>query len=157
VKKLLSDIEAKGDIYLGDYEGFYCVNCEEFKAPNELIDGQCPIHHIEPKRIKEKNYFFKLSVYRDQLLKYYADNPNFVQPESARNKMLDYIKNDLADVSISRQAQVWGIRLPQDENHAVYVWFDALINYLTVAGYAADDTKFQKFWPADLHLIGKGS
>lgn len=155
VRKLLSAIEAKGDIYLGDYEGFYCVSCEEFKAPNELVDGACPIHHTEPKRIKEKNYFFKLSAYRDALLAHYEKHPDFVQPASARNKMLDYIKNDLADVSISRQAQAWGIRLPQDDSHAVYVWFDALINYLTVAGYANDDAKFQKFWPADLHLIGK--
>lgn len=155
VKKLLSAIEAKGDIYLGDYEGFYCVSCEEFKAPNEIVDGKCPIHHTEPKRIKEKNYFFKLAAYRETLLEYYENHPDFVQPESAHNKMLDYIKNDLADISISRQAQKWGIRLPQDETHAVYVWFDALINYLTVAGYAEGGAKFQKFWPADLHLIGK--
>lgn len=155
VKKFLTAIEQKGDIELGEYEGFYCVGCEEFKNESDLVNGLCPVHKTKPKKIKEKNYFFKLSRYRGRLLKHYEQNPDFVHPESARNKMLDYIKNDLADISISRQAQAWGIRLPQDPKHAVYVWFDALINYLTVAGYGSDEKKFQTFWPADLHLVGK--
>ena len=153
VEALIKKLEAKGDIYLGDYVGFYCVGCEEFKAPNQLADGTCPIHKTVPKEIKEKNYFFKLTGYKDALLKHYAENPGFLQPESARNKMLDYIENEIADISISRQSQEWGIRLPNDPTHAVYVWFDALINYLTVTGYPNES--YKKWWPADTHIIGK--
>lgn len=155
VETLLKTIADHGDIYLGDYEGWYCVGCEAFVAENELVDGKCPVHRTEPKRIKEKNYFFRLSQYRDALLDHYQKCPEFVQPESARNKMLHYIENEIKDISISRQAQEWGIRLPQDSSHAVYVWFDALINYLTVTGYPTNEESFHKFWPADLHLIGK--
>lgn len=154
VKALLEKIGASGDIYAGDYEGYYCVGCEDFVSENELVDGLCPIHKTEPKKIKEKNYFFRLSKYRETLLKHYNTQPDFVQPESARNKMLHYIGKEMEDVSISRQAQEWGIRLPQDETHAIYVWIDALINYLTVTGYP-DEAKTGQWWPADLHLIGK--
>jgi methionyl-tRNA synthetase len=153
VKALLEAIWAKGDIYLGDYIGYYCVACEAFVTEKELVDGTCPIHHTIPQEIKEKNYFFNLSKYRDQLLKYYQEHEDFVQPQSIRNNMLDYIANEMADISISRQSQEWGIRLPQDPEHAVYVWFDALINYLTVTGYPQDS--YKEFWPADLHIIGK--
>lgn len=155
VAALLEKIEQKGDIYLGDYEGFYCVGCEAFKAENELVDGKCPIHHTVPEKIKEKNYFFKLSHYRDALLKHFADNLDFLQPVSARNKMLHYIEHEMEDISISRQSQAWGIRMPNDEEHAVYVWFDALINYLTAAGYTTDESSFNQYWPPDLHLVGK--
>ena len=154
VTALLSAIEAKGDIYMGEYKGLYCVGCEEFIAEKDLVDGKCAIHQTAPKEIKENNYFFRLSNYRDQLLKYFEDNLEFVKPDSARNKVLDYIKNDLADISISRQAQEWGIRLQSDPTHAVYVWFDALINYLTVTGYP-DEENSREFWPADIHLVGK--
>lgn len=153
VETIIKKLEGKGDIYLGDYVGFYCVGCEEFKAPNELQDGKCPIHGTVPKEIKEKNYFFKLTNYKDALLKHYAAHPEFLQPESAKNKMLYYIENEIADISISRQSQQWGIRLPNDPTHAVYVWFDALINYLTVTGYP--NPGFEKWWPADMHIIGK--
>lgn len=179
VKALLTKITEQGDIYLGDYEGYYCVGCEAFVAEKDLIDGKCPIHNTVPQKIKEKNYFFKLSKYRDQLLALFAQNPDFVQPESVKNKVIDYLTNDLADISISRASQEWGIRLPQDPTHAVYVWFDALVNYLTAAGYPARAGKtpegvrnpgdkvpdplpgvkeardFAQYWPADLHLIGK--
>jgi methionyl-tRNA synthetase len=155
VAKLLLAIEQSDDIYLGDYEGYYCVGCEAFISASELVDSACPIHRTKPEKIKEKNYFFRLSNYRDRLLKHYQKQPDFIQPTSARNKMLHYIEHEMADISISRQAQEWGIRLPQDNNHAIYVWFDALINYLTVAGYGADEEKFARFWPADVHLIGK--
>lgn len=153
VQTFLGNIK-KDDIYLGEYEGFYCVGCESFIAEKELVDGKCPDHAKEPKVIKEKNYFFRLSNYRDQLLKYYEQNPTFVQPSSARNKMLHYIEHEMEDISISRQAQDWGIRMPQDSKHAVYVWFDALINYLTATGYP-DTEKSKEFWPADIHVIGK--
>ncbi|MBI3255529.1 MAG: methionine--tRNA ligase [Candidatus Andersenbacteria bacterium] len=153
VEAIIKKLEAKGDIYLGDYVGFYCVGCEEFKPPNQLQDGKCPIHGTIPKEIKEKNYFFKLTNYQDALLKHYAEHPEFLQPESAKNKMLYYIEHEIADISISRQSQEWGIRLPNDPTHAVYVWFDALINYLTVTGYP--NPGFAKWWPADMHVIGK--
>lgn len=153
VHAMIAAMQEKGDIYLGDYQGYYCVGCEEFIAEKDLVDGKCAIHKTEPKVIKEKNYFFKLTKYRDQLLAWYKENPNAVRPESARNKMLSYITDEMQDISISRQAGQWGIRFPQDESHAVYVWFDALINYLTVTGYP--DDSFKKWWPADLHLIGK--
>ncbi|MEX1998036.1 MAG: methionine--tRNA ligase [Candidatus Andersenbacteria bacterium] len=155
VTHLLEAITAHGDIYLGDYVGFYCVDCETFIAAKDLVDGLCPIHHTRPQEIKEKNYFFRLRNYQQQLLDHYAAHPDFVQPVSARNKLLYYIEHEMEDISISRQAQAWGIRLPQDPSHAVYVWFDALINYLTVAGYPDDQEKFSQYWPADLHLIGK--
>lgn len=154
VEALIEKIEKAGLIYLGDYVGFYCVGCEEFKAEKDLVDGKCPIHKTEPQQIKEKNYFFKLSEFKDQLLQHYAKHPEFVQPASARNKMLYYIEHELSDISISRQAQEWGIRMPSDPTHAVYVWVDALINYLTVTGYP-DAEKSKEFWPADVHIIGK--
>ncbi len=153
VQAMISVMQAKGDVYLGDYKGYYCVGCEEFKAEKDLVDGKCAIHKTEPKIIQEKNYFFRLSNYRDQLLKWYEDFPEAIQPMSARNKMLSYITDEMEDISISRQSQKWGIRFPEDEEHAVYVWFDALINYLTVTGYPEEG--FEKWWPANVHLIGK--
>lgn len=153
VQSMITKMEEAGDIYLGDYEGYYCVGCEEFIAEKDLVDGKCAIHKTEPKIIREKNYFFKLTKYKDQLLAWYTENPDAVQPTSARNKMLSYITDELHDVSISRQSQEWGIRFPKDDKHAVYVWFDALINYLTVTGYP--DAGYKAWWPADLHLIGK--
>lgn len=153
VQAMVAAMEATGDIYLGDYEGYYCVGCEEFIKKKDLIDEKCAIHKTEPKVIKEQNYFFKLSKYRDQLLAWYEANPKVVEPTSARNKMLAYISDEMEDISISRQAQEWGIRFPKDDKHAVYVWFDALINYLTVTGYPKSG--YEKTWPADLHLIGK--
>lgn len=155
VKKVISLIESQGDIYLGDYQGKYCLGCEAFVAEKDLVDGLCPDHHTKPQMIKEKNYFFRLSKYRTALQEHFASHPSFLEPASARNKVLDYINNELADISISRQAQAWGIPLPQDPTHAVYVWFDALINYLTVTGYPSDQAKYKRYWPANLHLIGK--
>ena len=151
VKQMLKTIEQQGDIYLGEYEGLYCTGCEAFLKEDDLLDGSCPVHKTPPKKIKEKNYFFRLSKYRDALLDHYRSHPDFVRPDSARNEVLNYIENHLEDISISRQSQAWGIRLPQDESHAIYVWFDALINYLTVAGYPASD----KWWPADMHIVGR--
>lgn len=154
VQEMVKNIEAGGDIYLGDYVGFYCVGCEEFKAVKDLVDGKCAIHKTQPKEIKEKNYFFRLSNYRQQLLDYYLKHPNFVQPASARNKMLDYIEHEMTDISMSRQGEEWGLRMPNDTSHAVYVWVDALINYLTAVGYPEEE-KMKPWWPADVHVIGK--
>lgn len=153
VQTMISAMQAKGDIYLGDYQGYYCVGCEEFKAEKDLVDGKCATHKTEPKIIEEKNYFFKLSNYRAQLLQWYKEHPDAVQPTSARNKMLSYITDEMEDISISRQSQQWGIRFPKDPEHAVYVWFDALMNYLTVTGYP--NAGFEKWWPANVHVIGK--
>lgn len=153
VMAMIKKIEAAGDIELKDYIGLYCIGCEEFKAEKDLVDGKCPIHGTQPKQIKEKNYFFKLSTYKEKLLEHYKHNPEFLQPESARNKMLYYIANEMEDISISRQGQEWGIRMPNDPTHAVYVWFDALINYLTVTSYPKQG--YESWWPADIHMIGK--
>lgn len=149
-------VNAQGDIYQGDYEGLYCVGCEAFKAESDLDEeGNCPDHKKKPEVIKEQNYFFKLTKYRDKLLQHIEEHPEFIQPEKRRNEVVSYIKDFMTDVSISRQAMEWGIRLPIDESHAMYVWFDALINYLSGVGFAQDEIKFGKYWPADVHLVGK--
>ncbi len=144
-----------GDIYEGVYEGWYCVSCEEFKPEKGLIDGLCPVHRTKPDWIKEKNYFFKLSKYRDALLAHYAAHPAFVVPDSRRNEMLRLLEGGLDDISVSRAGQSWGIPMPFDPNSVVYVWYDALINYAAAVGYGTDEAEFTKWWPASLHLIGK--
>ncbi len=146
----------KGDIYPGEYEGLYCVGCEKFITESELDEnGECPDHKKKPEAIKERNYFFKLTKYRDRLLEHIERHPEFIQPEKRRNEVVSYIKDFMEDFSISRQAMEWGIRLPTDEKHAIYVWFDALLNYLSGIGFVQDEIKFDKFWPADIQLIGK--
>lgn len=150
-------VNEKGDIYLGEYEGMYCVGCEEFKTESELNDeGNCPEHKIKPEVIKEKNYFFKLSKYRDQLLEHIEKHPEFIKPEKRRNEVISYVKNYMTDISISRQSMEWGITLPIDEEHKIYVWFDALLNYFSGIGYGQDEIKFNKYWPADAQIVGKG-
>ena len=144
-----------GDVYPGEYEGWYCVSCEAFKQEKDLIDGLCPIHRTRPDWIKERNYFFRLSAYRDRLLQHYADHPDFVEPESRRNEMLRLLESGLEDISVSRAGQAWGIPLPFDPGSVVYVWYDALINYAAAVGYGTDDALFERWWPADLHLVGK--
>ncbi len=144
-----------GDIYEGVYEGWYCVSCEEFKPEKGLIDGLCPVHRTKPDWIKEKNYFFKLSKYRDAILAHYAAHPEFVVPDSRRNEMLRLLEGGLEDISVSRAGQSWGIPMPFDPKSVVYVWYDALINYAAAVGYGTDETEFSKWWPASLHLIGK--
>jgi len=155
VKKFFEQVYKKGDIYKGIYEGFYCVGCEAFITKSDLIDGKCPIHKTEPKKIKEENYFFRASRYKNDLLKYIKKNPNFILPEERKNEIINYLKNHFEDISISRQSVRWGIPLPIDKTQVIYVWFDALINYLTGIGYGWDEKKFKKYWPADLHLVGK--
>ena len=145
-----------GDIYEGVYEGWYCVSCEAFKQEKDLVDGHCPVHPtIKPEWIKEKNWFFRLSKYQTPLLDHYAANPSFIEPEVRRNEILRLVEAGLEDISVSRAGQSWGIPLPFDQKSVVYVWFDALINYAAAVGYGWDDGKFQKWWPADLHVIGK--
>ena len=144
-----------GDIYEGHYEGWYCVACEAFKQEKDLVDGKCPIHPTTPEWIREKNYFFRLSKYQQPLLEHYAAHPEFIQPEIRRNEILRLVESGLEDISISRAGQSWGIPLPFDPSSVVYVWFDALINYVAAVGYGTDDALFAKWWPADLHVIGK--
>ncbi|MEZ5318617.1 MAG: methionine--tRNA ligase [Vicinamibacterales bacterium] len=144
-----------GDIYEGLYEGWYCVSCEAFKQEKDLVDGLCPIHRLKPEWIKERNYFFRLSAFRDRLLAHYAAHPEFVAPESRRNEMLRLIEAGLEDISVSRAGQSWGIPLPFDPASVAYVWYDALINYAAAVGLGHDPAMFETWWPANLHVIGK--
>ncbi len=156
VRYLFQRIHDNGYIYEGEYEGLYCEGCEEFKAEKDLEDGRCPRHQVEAKHIKEKNYFFALSKFSDRLEKHIRENPEFIRPDMRRNEILKVIEGGLEDVSVSRRGRDWGVRLPIDESHVVYVWFDALINYISALGFGEDpDPKFRKYWPADCHIIGK--
>ena len=155
VQRLVTACRANGDVYEGLYEGYYCVSCEAFKQDKDLIDGKCAVHLTQPEWIREKNHFFRLSRYRQPLLDHYAAHPEFIQPEVRRNEILRLVEAGLEDISISRAGQSWGIPLPFDESSVVYVWFDALINYASAVGYGTDDQQFARWWPADLHVIGK--
>jgi len=151
-------VKKSGDIYEGEYEGWYCTGCEAFKKDSELVNERCPLHPNKAlERLKEKNYFFRLSAYRDQLLALYDQGGDFVMPESRRHEVRNYVAEHLADISISRESRVVpvGIPVPGDPSQRIYVWFDALLNYLTVIGYGTDEDRFKKWWPADLHLVGK--
>ena len=157
VQRLLSAVHDNGrdDIYLGTYEGLYCVSCELYYTEDELVDGKCPIHERPVERVTQENYFFRLSAYQDRLLEHYEREPSRVEPETRRNEVLSLIKGGLLDFSISRTNFDWGIPLPWDPQHVCYVWFDALTNYITAAGYGSDDARFAATWPADIHMIGK--
>jgi methionyl-tRNA synthetase len=157
VQRLLTAVHDNGrdDIYLGTYEGLYCVSCEAYYTEDELVDGMCPIHGTPVERMVEENYFFRLSAYAERLLEHYERHPKAVQPETRRNEVLSLIRGGLQDFSISRTTFRWGIPLPWDPNHVCYVWFDALTNYITAAGYGTDEARFARVWPANDHLIGK--
>lgn len=155
IKRFFEAVYKSGDIYKGKYEGLYCPACEAYVGKADLVLGKCPIHKIKPRKIKEENYFFRFKKYEDKLLEYIEKNPEFIQPEARRNEIVNYISHHLEDISISRVSQEWGIPVPIDKTQALYVWFDALINYLTGVGFAKDEKNFSKWWPADLHLVGK--
>ncbi|MFZ6015108.1 MAG: methionine--tRNA ligase [Patescibacteria group bacterium] len=159
VERFWRAVEKSGDIYKDTYERHYCVGCEDFKTDSELNDdGRCPLHPTKNlELIKEENYFFKASAYKDELLKLFHERPEFIQPPKRLNEVRSYVKNAYADFSISREAKnlSCGIPVPGDEGQRIYVWFDALINYMSAVGYGADDELFQKWWPANLHLVGK--
>jgi methionyl-tRNA synthetase len=156
VQKLAQAAYDAGDIYEGVYEGWYCVSCEAFKPEKDLVDGKCPLHPtLTPEWIREKNFFFRLSKYRDRLIEHFEANPSFLEPEIRRNEILRLLDAGLDDISMSRAGQSWGVPLPFDPDSVVYVWFDALINYATAVGYGTDDAKLANWWPADLHVIGK--
>ncbi|MFI1761576.1 methionine--tRNA ligase [Streptomyces sp. NPDC020800] len=163
VQEFVQDLYDKGEIYQGGYEGPYCVGCEEYKLPGELIDGEgefaglklCPIHRRPVEILSEENYFFRLSAYADRLLAHYEANPGFVRPESARNEVVNFVRQGLQDLSVSRSTFDWGIPVPFDDRHVIYVWVDALLNYATAVGYNENREKFEATFPADVHLVGK--
>ncbi len=155
VQAFVERLHERGEIYLGTYTGPYCVSCEEFKQEKELVDGKCPIHGRPVEILEEENYFFPLSRYEDRLLELYEEVPTSVLPEFRRNEVVAFVRGGLQDLSISRSGTDWGIPLPWDPNHVVYVWVDALLNYATAVGFGADDEMFGRLWPADLHIIGK--
>ncbi len=160
VQHIFQKCYENGDIYLGKYEGWYCVGCEEFKTETEIkdLDYKCPIHQKKCEKIVEESYFFRLSKYTDKLLELYEKNPDFIQPDYRRNEVIAFVKQGLKDLSVSRKRDrvKWGIPVPFDENHTIYVWFDALTNYLTAVGYPDTQSQmFKTFWPADVHIVGK--
>ncbi len=158
VQKIFKKMYEKGDIYLGEYKGLYCTPCESFWTESQLVDGKCPDCGREVKEASEETYFFRLSKYQERLEKLLEDNPKFLQPDSRRNEMLNnFIKPGLQDLCISRTSFDWGIKVPFNDKHVVYVWLDALTNYITNIGYDVDNSsdEFKKYWPCDLHLIGK--
>jgi methionyl-tRNA synthetase len=155
-QKFLQAVYDAGDIYKKAYSAPYCEGCEEFKTERDLVDGKCPNHPQKALRlVEEENYFFRLSAYRDRLLAHYEANPGFIQPESRRNEIVSLATSGLQDVSISRKNFTWGIPVPFDGEQTIYVWFDALLNYITAVGYGTNDALFEQWWPADVHVIGK--
>jgi methionyl-tRNA synthetase len=145
-----------GDIYLGEYEDWYCTPCETFWTETQLMDGCCPDCGRPTEKLKEESFFFRMSRFQEALLRHIEENPDFIQPRSRRNEILNFVREGLRDLSISRTSFSWGIPVPGNEKHVIYVWFDALTNYITALGFPDDgDGNFQKFWPADVHIIGK--
>jgi methionyl-tRNA synthetase len=156
VQEFVQRLYERGHVYLGSYEGPYCVSCEEFKLEGELVDGTlCPIHGRPVERISEENYFFSLSRFQDDLLGFYEANPGFVVPEERRNEVVSFVKAGLQDLSISRTSFSWGVPIPWDPKHVMYVWVDALQNYITAVGFGSDQERFARIWPADVHMVGK--
>ncbi|WP_048748465.1 methionine--tRNA ligase [Paenibacillus sp. P22] len=157
VEKIFKQLLDQGDIYKGTYEGWYCTPCESFFTERQLVDGKCPDCGRPVELVKEESYFLGMSKYADRLLQYYEDNPDFIQPESRKNEMINnFIKPGLEDLAVSRTTFDWGIKVPGDPEHVIYVWIDALSNYITALGYdSEDDSQYRHFWPADVHLVGK--
>jgi len=157
VQQIFEKLLAKGDIYKGEYKGLYCTPCESFWTETQLVDGKCPDCGREVKEVKEESYFFKLSKYKDRLLQYYEEHPEFLEPEKRKNEMVkNFFDKGLEDLCVTRTTIDWGIRVISDPKHTVYVWLDALTNYITALGYTTDqDEMMKKYWPADLHLVGK--
>ena len=156
VQEIFKKMYEKGDIYKGEYEGLYCTPCEAFWTETQAVDGKCPDCGRPVEKAKEEAYFFKLSKYQDRLIDLFENNPEFLQPDSRRNEMLAFVKQGLDDLCISRTSFDWGVPVPGDEKHVVYVWLDALSNYATALGYPEKtDDLYAKYWPADVHLVGK--
>ncbi len=155
VEKLLKKIWDKGDIYLGRYSGWYCTGCEAFYPESQIVNGKCPELGHDVEFTEEESYFFKLSKYQKSLLELYEKNPGFIRPLTRKNEVVSFVKAGLKDLSISRTSFQWGIPFPYDKKHIIYVWFDALTNYMSALGYGKDESIYQKYWPAEIHLVGK--
>jgi len=156
VQEFVQRLYDRGDIYQGIYRGPYCVSCEEFKVEGELLEGNlCPIHGQPVEWLEEENYFFRLSKYREELLRLYEEHPEFVQPRERRNEVVSFVRGGLQDLSLSRVSFEWGVPVPWDPKHVIYVWIDALQNYITAAGFGNDPERFERTWPADVHVVGK--
>lgn len=157
VEKIFARLLEQGDIYLDEYEGWYCISCESFFTETQLDHGHCPDCGKKVEKVKEESYFFKMSKYADRLIKYYEENPDFIQPVSRKNEMLNnFLLPGLEDLAVSRTTFDWGIKVPGDPKHVIYVWIDALTNYITALGYTTDDDElFKKYWPADVHIMAK--
>jgi methionyl-tRNA synthetase len=155
VSHIFRQLMEQGDIYLGEYEDWYCTPCETFWTETQLIDGKCPDCNRPVDKLKEESYFFRMSAYQQRLLDHIEANPDFIQPKSKRNEILAFVKEGLRDLSVSRTTFNWGIPVPGNERHVIYVWFDALSNYITALGYPERGGNFSDFWPVDVHLIGK--
>jgi len=156
VREILSKVYEKGDIYFSEYEGRYCIGCERFYTDTELVQGKCPIHMSEPRLVREENYFFRMGNYQDWLIDYIDKHPDFIRPERYRNEVVAFLREPLEDLCISRPKKrlSWGIPLPFDDNYVTYVWFDALINYISALGYPQGE-RFKRFWPVAQHIIAK--
>lgn len=155
VSHIFKQLMDKGDIYLGEYEDWYCTPCETFWTETQLIEDRCPDCNRPVEKLKEESYFFRMSKYQEQLLAHIEAHPDFIQPKSKRNEIISFVKEGLRDLSVSRTTFTWGIPVPENEKHIVYVWFDALTNYMTALGYPDETVDYKKFWPASVHLIGK--
>jgi methionyl-tRNA synthetase len=156
VLHLFQQLLDSGDIYLGEYEDWYCTPCETFWTETQLMEGCCPDCGRPTEKLKEESFFFRMSRYQEALLRHIEENPDFIQPRTRRNEILSFVRDGLRDLSISRTSFSWGIPIPDHENHVIYVWFDALTNYITALGYPDDgEGHYRKFWPADVHIIGK--
>jgi len=155
VKNVFQKVYDKGDIFISEYEGWYCTPCETFFTARQLKEGKCPDCGREVELLKEESYFFKMSKYAERLLQHIETHPDFIQPESRRNEVISFIKMGLEDLCVSRTSFSWGVPVPFNNKHVVYVWFDALINYLSAIGYGSDEAKFKRYWPANVHMIGK--
>ena len=157
VEDIFEKLLAKGDIYKGEYEGWYCMPCETYFTETQLVDGKCPDCGREVKKMKEEAYFFNMKKYADKLIQFYEENPKFIEPESRKNEIFNnFLKPGLEDLCITRTTFDWGVKVKSDPKHVVYVWLDALTNYITALGYGSDNEElFNKYWPADLHVVGK--
>ena len=157
VEEIFDRLMEQGDIYLGEYEGWYCTPCETFFTDTQLVDGKCPDCGREVKKMKEESYFFNMKKYQKRLEEFYAENPDFIAPESRKNELFNnFIKPGLEDLCVSRTSFDWGVKVRKNPKHVVYVWLDALTNYITALGYGSnDDRKLKKYWPADLQIVGK--
>lgn len=157
VEEIFDRLMEQGDIYKGEYEGWYCMPCETYFTDTQLVDGKCPECGREVKKMKEESYFFNMKKYADRLIKFYNENPDFIQPESRKNELFNnFLKPGLEDLCVTRTTFDWGIKVRKDPKHVIYVWLDALTNYITALGYLSDDDSlFKKYWPADLQIVGK--